>query len=88
MRNVEIKAKVEDVDRVENIAKQLSDCLLEVIKQDDIFFHVISQVNLISMQKDNRRLKLRQFEVNVCKELFLFISLILYIFGFRMALVN
>ncbi|KAJ8680205.1 hypothetical protein QAD02_015992 [Eretmocerus hayati] len=59
MKNIEIKARVDDIDEVEKRAKELSDTPLEVIKQHDIFF------NLPSVQSaSGGRLKLRQFQDN------------------------
>ncbi|MEE4637156.1 MAG: class IV adenylate cyclase [Wenzhouxiangella sp.] len=49
-RNVEIKAKVRDFQRLEALAKQLADRGPERIAQDDTFFHC-----------PNGRLKLRDF---------------------------
>ena len=49
-RNVEIKARVENLDRVEAIARDLSDSGPTVMEQDDSFFNC-----------DNGRLKLRDF---------------------------
>ncbi|OXU23700.1 hypothetical protein TSAR_016040 [Trichomalopsis sarcophagae] len=57
MKNVEIKAKVDNIDHVEEKAKKLSDTPLVVIDQHDIFFHVPS-----SQAARGGRLKLRQFK--------------------------
>lgn len=58
MRNVEIKAKVDNIDGVEKKAIELSDTPLKVINQHDIFFHLPGK-----QAELGGRLKLRQFEV-------------------------
>ncbi|CAK1587559.1 unnamed protein product [Parnassius mnemosyne] len=50
MRNVEIKAKVHDVEKICKIAEELSGAPCTVIHQDDIFYKV-----------NNGRLKMRNF---------------------------
>jgi adenylate cyclase class IV len=58
MKNVEIKAKVNNIDEIEKKVKELSDVALVIINQSDIFFHLpITQAN------QGSRLKLRKFEV-------------------------
>ena len=58
MRNIEIKAKVSNVDQIEEKAKTISDSPLVVINQHDIFFNIpTSQID------KGGRLKLRQFKV-------------------------
>jgi adenylate cyclase class IV len=53
LRNVEIKAKVRNLDDIVNRAKKLSNSEGTWIKQDDVFFRV-----------PRGRLKLRTFEVS------------------------
>ena len=50
--NVEIKARVDDVDELKEIARHLSDSEATVIPQEDVFFNV-----------PNGRLKLRKLQV-------------------------
>ncbi|XP_058805340.1 uncharacterized protein LOC131672252 isoform X1 [Phymastichus coffea] len=57
MRNVEIKAKVDNIDEVEKKAIELSDTPLKVINQHDIFFHIP-----VKQATNGGRLKLREFE--------------------------
>ena len=58
MKNIEIKAKINNIKETEDKAKELSDSPLIVIEQNDVFF------DLPSKQKINGdRLKLRQFKV-------------------------
>ena len=54
LRNVEIKAKIRNLEDIVSKAKQLSKSESEVIKQDDIFFKV-----------PQGRLKLRTYEVSL-----------------------
>lgn len=54
MENIEIKAKIHDIDRVISKAKELSNNDGKIIKQHDVFFNAIKS-----------RLKLRKFEVSV-----------------------
>lgn len=58
MRNIEIKAKVNNIEEVEKKAKEISDTPLVVIKQHDIFFNLPSDKTALG-----GRLKMRQFEV-------------------------
>lgn len=58
MRNIEIKARVNDIEEVERKAKNISDTPLLVIKQHDIFFKLPSE-----KAASGGRLKMRQFEV-------------------------
>lgn len=51
MRNVEIKARVHDVDKIIEIAAKLSDSSGTVIKQDDTFYNAT-----------NGRLKMRFYD--------------------------
>ena len=60
MINIEIKAKSENLDEMEQRAKEISDTGEKtVIIQTDTFFNVLNNVN-------NGRLKLRQYEVCKC----------------------
>lgn len=54
MRNIEIKAKIQDVDHVILKAQELSNTKETIIKQHDTFFKV-----------QEGRLKLRKFEVSL-----------------------
>lgn len=58
MKNVEIKAKVENIEEIEKKAKEMSDSPLEIINQHDIFFNLPK-----TKESLGGRLKLRQFEV-------------------------
>ncbi|XP_014209623.1 uncharacterized protein LOC106640189 [Copidosoma floridanum] len=57
MKNIEIKAKVSNIDAVEAKAAELSDTAMVVIKQHDTFYHVPG--NQVAL---GGRLKLREFE--------------------------
>lgn len=52
MRNVEIKAKIQDLFKLMEIAKSLKPSSSDIIKQHDTFYNV-----------PNGRLKLRKFKV-------------------------
>lgn len=54
MENIEIKARIHDIDRVILKAKELSNNDEKIIKQHDVFFNATKA-----------RLKLRKFEVRV-----------------------
>lgn len=80
MKNVEIKAKVDNIDKVEEKAKELSDSPLVVIEQHDIFFHVPS-----NQAARGGRLKLRQFKVKIFIQLFMYFILFTVPYRLRMA---
>lgn len=67
MENIEIKAKIHDIDRVISKAKELSNNDGKIIKQHDVFFNATKS-----------RLKLRKFEVSVLSNFLFIIYLLAY----------
>lgn len=72
MRNIEIKARVNDINEIEKKAKQISDSPLVVIDQNDIFYKLPSD-----KAARGGRLKTRQFKVH-----FVWFYLLLNLFKF------